>query len=339
MFEEYGKDSSGEAVIKIVGKLGLEFPDLKNDLQKQIKIRNIVEEILYNYTVTTKETSLVATDTEDKIKIYLDTKKLEGTKDSTIKLYRYNLLKFSNCLRMPLSTVKTGDLRMYLAVRCKNLKQTSTNGQITTLKTFFQWLQNEEYIPKNPALKLKQVKQSKRLRHALSDEEVELLRQACKTDRQKALVEFLVSTGCRLSEVVQVNIDKIDWHEMSLFVIGKGDKERKVYFSVKAKILIQNYLKTRKGNSNALFISSKYPYNRLHGRAIEKEIKKIALTAGFDKSIYPHIFRHSFGTHNINAGMPLSILQQLMGHSSPQTTLIYSEISQDNIKHEYKKIH
>lgn len=337
MFEEYAKDSSDEAIIKVVGKLVMKFPELKHDLQKQIKIRNVVEEVLYKYSVTTKETSLVASDVDDKIEIYLNTKKLEGTKDSTIKLYRYNLLKFSNCLRAPLSTIKTGDLRMYLAVRCKNLKQTSTNGQVTILKTFFQWLQSEEYIPSNPAAKLKQVKQSKRLRHALTDEEVELLRQACKTDRQKALVEFLISTGCRLSEVVGVNVDKIDWNEMSLFVIGKGDKERKVYFSVKAKILIQNYLKNRKGTSNALFISSKYPYNRLHGRAIEKEIKKIALTSGLDKSIYPHLLRHSFATQKINNGMPLHVLQHIMGHENPSTTQIYAELSEENVQHEYKR--
>lgn len=129
---------------------------------------------------------------------------------------------------------------MFLAVRCKDMKQSSVNGQISILKSFFGWLADEEYIPKNPAKKLKQTKEPKRLRHAMTEEEVELLRQASKTDREKALVEFLISTGCRLSEVVGVNKDDINWYEMSLNVIGKGDKERKVYFSTKAKILLKN---------------------------------------------------------------------------------------------------
>ncbi len=132
------------------------------------------------------------------------------------------------------------DLRMFLGARCKNMKPSSMNGQISILKSFFGWLEAEEYISKNPAAKLKQTKEPKRVRKPLTEEEAELLRQACETDRQKALTEFLISTGCRLDEVFKVNKDNINWHEMSLFVVGKGDKERKVYFNTKAKILLKN---------------------------------------------------------------------------------------------------
>lgn len=185
---------------------------------------------------------------------------------------------------------------------------------------------------------LKQTKEPKRLRHPLSDEEVELLRQACITDREKALTEFLVATGCRLSEVVKINKDDIDWYEMSLNVIGKGDKERKVYFNVKAKILLQKYLKSRKGNSPALFVGVKYPFARIGGRSIERELKKIATRAGFKKPVFPHLIRHTFATHSLNVGLDITVLQHLMGHETPATTQIYAQLNDENIRHEYKRI-
>ncbi|WP_409068870.1 tyrosine-type recombinase/integrase [Clostridium caseinilyticum] len=270
--------SKEEVVIKLVGKLSLEFPEID-----QLKVRAIAEEVLYKYRVLPEETALVATDIEEKLQIYLATKKLDGLSKKTLKNYEYNLLIFARHLRKPLAAISTMDLRMFLAVRCKNMKATSVNGQITILKSFFSWLHDEEYIPKNPAAKLKQTKEPKRLRHALSEEEIELLRQASKTDREKALIEFLVSTGCRLSEVVGINKNDIDWNEMSLNVIGKGNKERKVYFSTKAKILLKKYLLARSDENIALFVTSKKPHGRLGGRSVQREIKKIADRAGIKK--------------------------------------------------------
>ncbi|HCL4549727.1 integrase [Clostridium botulinum] len=329
----YSSSAKDEVVIKLVGKLSLEFPDID-----QLKVRSIAEEILYKYSILPEETALVASDIEEKIQIYLATKKLDGLSKKTLKNYEYNLLIFASHLRKPLATINTMDLRMFLAVRCKDMKQSSVNGQISILKSFFSWLHEEEYIPKNPAKKLKQTKEPKRLRHAMTEEEVELLRQASKTDREKALVEFLISTGCRLSEVVGVNKDDINWYEMSLNVIGKGDKERKVYFNTKAKILLKKYLLTREDDNLALFVTSKRPHARLGGRSIQREIKKIAKRAGINKSIYSHLFRHSFATNKLNAGMPMPVIQHLMGHESPATTQIYAQLSEENVKYEYKKI-
>ena len=326
-------NAKDEAIIKIVGKLTLEFNELD-----QLKVREIVEEVLYKYEVTSCETALVATDVEQRLQIYLACKKLDGLSETTLNNYKRELTIFAGYIKKPIATVNTMDLRMFLAVRCKNLKPGSTNTQMSVLKSFFGWLSDEEYIPKDPSKKLKQTKEPKRLREALSDEEVENLRQACKSDREKSLIEFLVSSGCRLSELTGINIEQINWYEMSLKVIGKGNKERKVFFSVKAKILLKKYLKDRKGNSEALFISIKAPYGRLGNRAVEHEIHKIAERANFDKAVFPHIFRHSYATHNLNAGMPLPILQKLMGHSSADTTMIYAEMSEENIQHEYRRI-
>jgi integrase/recombinase XerD len=217
------------------------------------------------------------------------------------------------------------------------MKPGSMNGQIYILKSFFSWLNAEGYIPKNPLSNIKATKEPKRLRHALNDEEIEILRQACINIREESLIEFLISSGCRLSEIVGVNKSDINWYDLSLLVIGKGNKERKVYFNAKTKILLEKYIESRTDFNEALFVCSKKPYNRLGGRSVEREIKNIAERTNINKSIFPHIFRHSFATHQINAGMPLPVLQELMGHESGDTTMIYAEMSQDNVRHEYKK--
>lgn len=329
----YSASSKDEVVIKLVGKLTLEFPEID-----QLKVRAIVEEVLYKYDVVPQETGLMTSDIDEKIQIYLATKKLDGLSPRTLQNYRYNLAIFASHLIKPLAAINAMDLRMYLAARCKDMKSTSVNGQISILKSFFGWLASEEYIPKDPTTKLKRTKEPKRLRHAMTEEEIELLRQACKSDREKALIEFLISTGCRLSEVVGVDKEHINWYELSLHVIGKGNKERKVYFSTKAKILLKKYLSTREDSNPALFVTSKLPHGRLGGRSIEREIKKIAERAGIDKSIYPHLFRHSFATHRLNSGTPLTVIQSLLGHEDTATTLIYAQVSEETIKHEYKKI-
>jgi len=322
-----------EAIIKIIGKLSMECPELD-----QLKAREVIEEVLYQYDVVQPETSLVISDIDEKIVWYLQVKKMEGLSDKTLHNYQLNLNLFANCLRKPVNMVTKEDMRRFLAVRCKDMAATTTNTQISTLKSFFNWLDEEDYIEKNPMRQIKSTKVPGRLRTALTDEEVENMRQACITDREKALVEFMISTGCRLSEIIGVDVEDINWSEMSLRVIGKGNKEREVLFNVKTKILLKKYLRTRKGESEALFISEHKPYGRLAGRGVETIVSKIAARAKFDKSVYPHIMRHSFGTHSINAGMPLPVLQELMGHSNSATTMVYAKMSRDSIKHEYRKI-
>ena len=325
--------ANDEVIIRMVGKLTLEFPDID-----QLKVREIIEESLYKYDVVPVETGLVVSDVEDRLMIYLAVKKLDGLAKTTLKNYKDNILKFSNVLIKPIATVTTMDLRMYLANRCKNMKPTSTNEQIFILKSFFGWLYTEEYIPKNPTTKLKPTKTPSRLREALSTEEIEILRQKCNSIREKTLFEFTYSTGCRLTEIVSINKEDIDWNNKMLKVVGKGNKERVVCFNTKAKYLLKEYLLTRSDNNCALFVTSKYPINRLGGRSIEREIKNIADRANLGKAIYPHLLRHSIATHLLAGGMALHNVQQLLGHSDPKTTQIYAETSIENVVYEYKRI-
>jgi len=325
--------ANDEVIIRMVGKLTLEFPDMD-----QLKVRGIIEEVLYKYDVVPQETGLIVSDVEDKLQIYLAVKKLDGLSLKTLKNYNYNLIKFADMLRKPLATVTTMDLRMFLAQRCKNMKPSSTNEQIFILKSFFGWLFLEEYIPKNPTSKLNQTKVPSRLREALTVDEIEILRQKCKSIREKSLLEFIYSSGCRLAEVVDININDIDWNNKTLKVIGKGNKERVVCFNTKTKYLLKEYILSRKDNNPALFVASKGIHSRLGGRSIERVISIIADRAQLGKAIYPHLLRHSIATHLLAAGMALHNVQALLGHSDPKTTQIYAETSIENVVYEYKRI-
>jgi integrase/recombinase XerD len=334
----YKTNCTEEAIIKVIGKVTLEFKEFE-DLQKQICLRRLMEEALYSYNIVTKETGLVVSDIEDKAIYFFASKRLDGLSEKTLKNYNYILIKFSSFLIKPLNTITTMDIRMFLAMyqSTHGVGPGTLNSIIYCLKSFFSWLQQEDYIIKNPLSKIKATKQPKRLRTALNEEEVELIKQACVNGREKALIECLISTGCRLSEIVNIDILDVNFFEMSINVIGKGDKERKVLFSTKAKILMQNYISSRKDECPALFVTLRNPVRRVGGRSIEREIKKIAKRVGFDKSIFPHLFRHSFGTHKLNSGMSLPVLQRLMGHESSETTLLYAALNYDTVKYEYKR--
>lgn len=325
--------ANDEIIIKLVGKITQEFPTID-----QLKVRGIVEEVLYKYNIIPQETALVTgNDTEEKLHLYLICKKLEGLSKDTLKGYTNNLLTFSNMLRKPLATITTMDLRMYLAQRCKNLKPGSTNTMMYILRSFFSWLHDEGYIPSNPSARLKTTKEPIRLRQPLDEEQMEIFREACITDREKALTEFLYSSACHLNDAYSLNRSEIDWNECTAVVIGKGNKERTIYFSIKARILLQKYFKTRKGDSDALFLTEKFPFNRLGKRSIERAIGKINERSGLTVNVFPHKMRHTKASDLANAGVPIQIIQGILGHSNITSTTIYAKTSKSNMLHEYRR--
>ena len=167
-------------------------------------------------------------------------------------------------------------------------------------------------------------------------EELERLRDACQGYREKALVEFLVSSGCRLSEVAQLRVENLNFAERSVMVTGKGDKDRVVYFSVRARLMLQEYIKERKGG-DGLFVSSKAPYQPLKQRAIQRIVHAASERAGLESRVHPHLLRHTFATHALNSGMDVTVIQRLLGHEDIATTQIYAAMNEDVIKHQYNK--
>lgn len=327
---------SQEATIRIVRRLDSLYPGMFD----QAKVRQAIEEVLYDYTVSEKETSLAVIDNMGKmIMLYLATRKTEGLSDETLKSYGLTLGWFADSMRKNVENITAMDIRMYLARYSKTGVKNSTMATKTDiLRGFFNWLEDEEYIPKSPMRKIKSPKVEKRIREALTKEEFEILRTGAKTLRQKALLELLYSTGCRLEEVEQMKKTDIDWQALNIRVIGKGDKERIVYLNATAQVHLRKYFMSRLDDCDAVFVTEKKPIKFLGRRAIQREMKKIMKQSGLKKNVYPHLIRHTFATHMINAGMDLSILQEILGHDSPETTLIYAKNSNEKVEHEYRKL-
>lgn len=275
-----------------------------------------------------------------RVEAFLAAKRIDGCRPKTIKGYRERLKLFMTQCSKPVQQITTDDLREYLAylVDERHLMDNSVQAHINTLRSFFSWLVDEDNIRKSPMCKIKSLKIDKlRSRHPLTAEQLELVRDGCRGYKEKALVEFLVSSGCRVSEVAGLRVDDIDWRDRKCKVIGKGNKERTVYFSVRAKLMLQLYIAERRGGE-ALFASSRAPYEPLTDRGIEKMISKLGKRIGMERPLYPHLMRHTFASHALNCGMELTIIQHLLGHSDPKTTLIYAEIDPIRVQYEYNRM-
>ena len=336
---EYQVRAGNEEIsLKIINMLVENLPFLEMQVQKQIDIKMKIDELLYKYEINSKSTTLVTSDILEKAKLYLACKKLEGQSESTLYNKALELKSFANYFNKPVSTITSMDLRMYIANMDENLKPITINNKMSKIKDFFQWLQNEEYIISNPCKKINDMKSEKRERQPLSDEQVEIIRESLTDIRDKAIVEFLLSTGCRCNEVVNVKIKDIDWHRKSLLVIGKGNKQRRVYFTDRCKIVLNKYLESRAGNSEYLFCSSRKPYKKLTNRGLEIIVKKIGIKTNVEVHLHPHLFRHTFATKALNQGMPIEMVQMLLGHSKIETTQIYAKIKENNVEYFYKKL-
>jgi integrase/recombinase XerD len=276
-------------------------------------------------------------DLQQKIKLFLAGKRLEGLSPLTLKGYTNELRIFSGHTQKAATEITTADIRIYLS-ECDHLKTSSLSKRLSVLKSCFGWLANEDVIAGDPTKRIKPPKKEKRIPKALTIEELEMIREACITHRERAMIEVLYSTGGRVSELKDMNRGDIDYQAMMARVIGKGDIERPVYFSFKAVYHLKKYLTQRQDADPALFVSQRKPYARLSVRGIEREVKVIADRSEVNKNVYPHIFRHTFATLMLQNGADIVAVQGLLGHADPATTIIYANLTDEKRKqshHQY----
>ena len=162
------------------------------------------------------------------------------------------------------------------------------------------------------------------------------MRDSCVELRDLAMIDLLASTGMRVGEMVLLNREDINFTERECVVLGKGDKERIVYFDTRTKIHLRNYIDSRSDSNPALFVSLRYPHNRLSIGGVELRLREMGKRLGINK-VHPHKFRRTLATMAIDKGMPIEQLQQLLGHQRIDTTLQYAMVKQSNVKIAHRK--
>lgn len=312
----------------------------KDDIEIILKKLDVVA---YDYDVTKKETSIVPYNTElpEMVKTFLVCKKIEGLSEGSLYNYGQALKKFFRTMQKAPEQVKVNDIRVYLYryQEENGITNRSLDKIRQILSSFFHWASNEGYLQQNPMVTIKPIKHEKKPREALSQVELEYIREACQTLKEKAIVEFLYSTGCRVSEMANVKKSDIDWNKKSVHLFGKGRKHRSSYLNAKAEVSLQNYLNSREDTNEYLFVSDRKPHNQMHKDGIEKIIRNLAKRASehVQKPVSPHIFRHTTATTALNNGMPIEDISILLGHENVATTMIYAQTSQENVMSGHKK--
>lgn len=277
-------------------------------------------------------------DSFELLKRFISTKKLEGRSDKTLKYYKSTVEKMLHAVDKNVKAISTDDLREYLTEyqsRSTVSKQSVDNVR-RNLSSFFTWLEDENYILKSPVRRIHKIKTTTPVKETYSDDEMERLRDSCKEIRDLAMIDLLSSTGMRVGELVLLNREDIDFNERECIVLGKGDKERIVYFDARTKLHIQEYLNSRADTNAALFVGLRSPNERLQIGGVEVRIRKLGRAIGI-KKCHPHKFRRTMATIAIDKGMPIEQVQKLLGHEKIDTTLHYAMVKQSNVKNAHRK--
>lgn len=269
---------------------------------------------------------------------FLTAKELEGCSERTLKYYESTLAHYIRETSAPLTQVDTEQLRAYLT----DYQDTHVVGKVTIdnirriLATFFSWLEDEDYIVKSPARKIRRVKAPVRVKEIISDEDMERLRDGCETIRDLAMIDLLSSTGMRVGELVKLNRTSINMGERECIVQGKGNKERKAYFDARAKLHLEEYLRERNDDNPALFVGLCGNHARISICSVENRLRSLGKKLQLPR-VHPHKFRRTMATNAINRGMPVEQVQKLLGHVKIETTMEYALVSQNNVKASHRR--
>lgn len=306
-------------------KAGLEI-----DNETMSKLNNLKEKNLSSLTSIVDE--------------FLYVKESEGNKENSMYNYRLLLNKFIKWVGKDVRNITLQDMRLFLMneKRENNNSNSTINRKKTIIRSFFNWLELEGKIEKNPARKLKKSKEKNKDPNPFSHEQIERLRDAADDDLfDRMLIEVLYSSGVRISEAKNLNWSDIDFAEQLLRVRnGKGGKDRVTFLSTKVCMLLKEYKAARQDNAEYVFKSQ---YNRRMSRgSLYRHVKKVGDKAEMNNdetdNVKPHRFRHSFASHLLESGMELHKVQRLLGHSDPATTQIYAKTNQADVEHSYRKV-
>lgn len=305
---------------------------------------NALDMVATRYTIQ-RQTQEIAIRGKDKLeecaKLYIICKQLEGCSKLTLQNYTLHIKGFLNYCGCPMEEIDANCIRRYLLLYKMDhqIGDRSLDKVRQDLGGWFRWMHDEGYIPRNPMANVAKIKHQIVRKPALDMNELERLRDACRDDRERCLVEVLYSTGCRISEALSIKHAEIrfDLPHPECSVIGKGKKERTVYFSPRAISAIKKYLATRSHESEWLFINERGG-GQMDRSNVNKIFRQLRELAGLeDKRLTPHTMRHTVATQVIKIAPP-QVVQQMLGHSKIDTTMGYADTCQDDVRNAHAKV-
>lgn len=310
-----------------------------NEMSEYLSIAQMkkLQEVIIK-TFAENEVAKIDISNDEFLKMFLAAKRIEGCSDRTINYYEATVAHLLSQIEVNVRKITTEEIREYLSNYQKrnNCSNVTIDNIRRNISSFFSWLEEEDYILKSPMRRIHKIRTKTVVKNVISDEEIEKLRDNCGEKRDLAIIDLLYSTGIRVGELVNLNIDDIDFEGRECVVYGKGDKERRVYFDAKAKIHLKEYIESRTDRNKALFVTLDAPYDRLKISGVEIRLRKLGRRLHLAR-IHPHKFRRSMATRAIDKGMPIEQVQKILGHSQIDTTMQYAMVNQSNVKTAHQK--
>lgn len=324
---------------KLINRTLLELQDHLSAEQLR-RLKDVLTIECSKYLITEQKNEVAIYDETSDIAAYKQffvSKKLQGLSSGTLNLYMQTMNLFMRSVRKPFSDVTTNDIRLFIANRemSDRVSKGTLSRERGCIVRFFKWLCNEEYIAKDPGTRVENIKVPKRRKQEFSELEVEKLRSATANSKESLVIELLLSTGCRVSELVSLNFRDYDQENDSITVIGKGNKQRTLYLNAKAKMALNHYLKDVPHITGPLFFGQTLG-KEMTSAGVQKLVKRLGFRAGV-ANVHPHRFRRTAATLARRHGMPIELVMNFLGHESIDTTLKYSMIGDEELKLSHQK--
>lgn len=272
---------------------------------------------------------------DDLLDAYIAAMKIEGRSEKTIKRYAYLINNMMKAVNIPTRSITVYHLRKYLVQeKSRGISDRTLEGIRQVFNTYFNWLYRERLIDINPVANLGAIKYQKKIKTIYSDIDIARMKFSCKSIRDRAIISFLLSTGCRISEMVQLNRDDIDFNNLECTVLGKGSKERTVYLDSVTGMLLSDYLNQRSDGYPALFVGR--GSERITPSGVRRMLSHLSEVANVEH-VHPHKFRRTLATNLIRHGMPIQEVASILGHDKLDTTMEYIVLDKSDVKNSYRK--
>ena len=278
------------------------------------------------------------------VKLFIATKRLAGRAETTLEQYNLEIWIARTTIGKGFKDITAADIKMYLAKMMENgLSATTLNNKRRYLNSFFTFLHEEGIITENPVARIDPIKEPKRQKKAYRVSDLEAVRAVCKHPRDRAMVEFMLSTGIRVSELTSLKVSDLDMERRRFRVVGKGNKQRTAFYDEVAEYHLLKYFEWRMEHEGIsreelkerpLFAKQKVPYSALENNGIRAALKRIAKAAGVE-NVHPHRFRRTFASNALHRNMTIEKVKGIMGHTKIDTTLLYID-DQDDLEQSYR---